>query len=201
MKDELKSFLKKQLNPNSNTNNNFMPNDVSASNLQTAFQKEIIYTNSYNIDYYRLYQFNFNVNDKFMFHIFNSNSIIIQRKDYNSGWGNHLKIKIVDELNNTELKVDVGNSNNVYKLINLHNNFFKYTNIIDSFKNINTNDYNKYLISISNFNNIYKIIVIRTDKDKGWNENLIFNVTLKDNIEKTIIIGNSKNNIKILDFE
>ena len=135
-----------------------------------------------------------------MFHIFNPSSIIIQRIDYNSGWGNHLKIKIIDELNNNEIKVDVGNSNSVYKLINLESNFFKFTNIIDSFNN-NINDNNKYLISISKLNNVYKIIVIRTDKNEGWNENLTFNIKLIDNIEKTVIIGNSKNNIKILDFE
>ena len=35
MKDELKSFLKKQLNPTSS--NNFIPNDISSSNLQSAF--------------------------------------------------------------------------------------------------------------------------------------------------------------------
>ena len=176
-------------------------NSTSSHYSKLWYNKEIIYTNSFNNSNYRLYQFNSNVNDTFMFHIFNPSSIIIQRIDYNSGWGNHLKIKIIDELNNNEIKVDVGNSNSVYKLINLESNFFKFTNIIDSFKNNNINDNNKYLISISKLNNVYKIIVIRTDKNEGWNENLTFNIKLIDNIEKTVIIGNSKNNIKILDFE
>jgi hypothetical protein len=39
MKDELKSFLKKQLNTNSSSNNNdFLANDFSSNNsLQSAF--------------------------------------------------------------------------------------------------------------------------------------------------------------------
>lgn len=176
-------------------------NSLNSHYSKLWYNKEIIYTNSFNNDNYRLYQFNFNVNDIFIFHIFNCNSIIIQRIDKNSGWDNHLKIKIVDELNNNEVKIEIGNSNSVYKLINLYNKFFKFTNIIDSFKNINDSDNNKYLISVSKLNNIYKIIVIRIDKNEGWTENLTFNIDLKNNIQKNVIIGDSQNNIKILNFE
>jgi hypothetical protein len=175
-------------------------NTLNSHYSKLWYNKEIIYKHTYKIDNYKLYQFNFNVNDKFMFYIFNSNSIIIQRTDIGSGWGNNLKIKIINELNNSEVKIDVGNSNSLYKLINLHNNFFEFNNLLDKFNNNNINS-NKYQISVSKYENNYKIIVIRIDKNEGWDENLTLDIKLIDNIEKTVIIGNSKNNIKILDFK
>jgi mannosyltransferase OCH1-like enzyme len=101
------------------------PNGVHYSQLW--YNREILYLHTYTYDNYKFYQFNYNVKDIFKFKIINKSTFEIQRLDSNNGWGNILKIKIINELNNTELKVTVGNSEHNNKIINIDNDFF--TNI------------------------------------------------------------------------
>jgi mannosyltransferase OCH1-like enzyme len=160
--------------------------------------KEIIYLHTYTYYDYKFYQFNYNVKDLFTFHILNKNKIIIERLDDNCGWGNILKIKIIDEKNNKELKIEVGNSNHNYKLIDIHDSFFdNYDNLVKTFINLNKNDKNIYDLIMYKDNDDYKCIVLKINKKEGWKENLKFEVILNDDIFKIIDIESSKDYVKI----
>ena len=98
------------------------PNGLHYSQLW--FNREILYLHTYSNNNYKFYQFNYHVKDLFKFHIIDSKSFIIERLDDNCGWGNILKVKIIDENTNKELKVEVGNSNHNNKLITINEDFF-----------------------------------------------------------------------------
>lgn len=185
----------------------YKPNGIHYSNLW--FQKEILYTKSNNQYQYNFYSYindNDNPNDmKFNFYIYDKNIIIIERIDKDEGWNNNLKLKIIDNILNVEIKIEIGSSNNKYKSYYLMNNTFECKSIITSFENINKKSNNIFKINIVLSNNIYKIIVIKNDdKNIGWDEDLKFNIVLNNNIIEDINyifkVGNSLNNIIVKDF-
>ena len=184
----------------------YMPCGTHYSRLW--YKKEIIYklgNTKYFKNGYKYFFFIGNAKDDFNFHIFNEKTLIIERIDTNSGWGNDLKLKIIEEDENIETKIDIGNSDNKYKLYFFDNDFFKCnkSNIkIKSYKNNNNTYSDTFNISICKVNykgNKYKLIIYRTDLNEGWGQELTINIKL-DNSEHNVYIGNSSNNVKIIDF-
>ena len=177
------------------------------------YNKEILYSNTYNNERYKFYQFNYHVKDLFKFHILSEKSIIIERLDDNCGWGNILKIKIVDEVLNKEIKIDVGNSNYNFKQINIDimNNdktgncdfLFDFKNILESFTIKNDNDQNKYDLICTKEKDVYKLIVIKTNDNNGWNNTFSIELLINNNgktILNTVNIKPSKYNVCIIYF-
>jgi len=186
----------------------YKPTGIHYSNLW--FQKEILYKKSNNQNQYSFYTYinNIDINDfnmKFNIYIYDKNQIIIERIDKDNGWNNNLKLKIIDDNYNREIKVEIGSSNNKYKLYYFTNDMFDCKYIISSFHNINDKSNYAFNINIVSFNGIYKIIVIKDDdKKNGWKEDLKLNILLNNSISKDtkyiFKIGNSPNNIMIKDF-
>jgi mannosyltransferase OCH1-like enzyme len=174
------------------------------------YNKEILYSNTYNNERYKFYQFNYHVKDLFKFHILSEKSIIIERLDDNCGWGNILKIKIIDEVLNKEIKIDVGNSNNNFKQININedeNNYgnndfiFDFKNILESFTIKNDND--KYDLICNKEKDVYKLIIIKTNDNNGWNNNFSIELLINNNgktVLNTIHVKPSKYNVSIIYF-
>jgi mannosyltransferase OCH1-like enzyme len=163
--------------------------------------KEVVYELcSINNNLYKFYKFIPNIIDKFDFYIFSSKLLIIERIDSNSGWGDFLKIKIINEYTNKELLLNIGSSINKEKIINLDNDFFNNDNIIKYYKFDNENINKKFNISIcKNKYNVEKLIIINNE-NIGWMENFKLNIELNNDKKYNINIGTSKNNIKIIDF-
>ena len=122
------------------------------------------------------------------------------RNDSNSGWEYNYKLKIIDEITNELFYLETGISNKNYKLINFKfNNTNK--NIIESYKNSDENynlldTFNLFLI---NENKIDKLIIIRTDADCGWGQDLKMIINI-NNKYYNIYIGSSEKVIKIIDI-
>ena len=169
------------------------------------YNKEVIYELCPTIHkkIYKFYKFIPNIIDKFDFYIFSSKILIIERIDSNSGWGDFLKIKIINEDTNKELLLNVGSSINKEKIINLNDSFFDNVNnnIIKYYTFYNENIDKKFNISIcKNKYNIEKLIIIHND-NIGWIENFKLNIVLNNDEIYNINIGASKYNIKIIDFK
>jgi hypothetical protein len=161
---------------------------------------EILYKNLVIINDYKFYIYPFNFNDKFNIYIYDKNKIIVERIDSNGGWGNELKIKMIDETINKINILNIGSSQNKFKIINLHNEHtLNIDNYIKSFI-YDTNTYNdKFDTNIIKYSrNNYKVIVMRTDKNSGWAQNLTMEIILINDVKFTINIGNSDNQIKII---
>ena len=62
-------------------------------------------------------QYPIHYDDKFSFNIENNNKISIKRLDKNEGWGQQLKIKIINNNTHKEEIILVGNSDKNIKLI------------------------------------------------------------------------------------
>jgi mannosyltransferase OCH1-like enzyme len=183
----------------------YNPNGNHYSDLW--FRREIIYklcNTKYFNNYYKYYVFIGNTKDDFNFHIFDEKTLIVERIDSNNGWGNNLKLKIINEEENTENKIDIGNSQYRYKLYFFDNDFFncKISNIkIKSYKNISDIYPDEFKISICRVRKYrYKLIIYRIDSNEGWGQDLTINIILDNNTEHNINVGNSLNNIKIIDF-
>lgn len=172
------------------------------------YRREILYklgNDKFNNNFYKYYIFIGNAPDNFNFYIINERTLIIERTDSNNGWGNHLKIKIVDEEKNIENKVDIGNSNSKYKLYVFSENIFDCSKInlkYESFKNIDYNFNDTFNITIFMVKKYkYKLIVIRTDSNEGWGQDLRLNIVLNNGKELNVHVGNSSNNIKIINID
>ena len=157
------------------------------------YKREIIYINVVIKTDYIFYVYPTNYKDIYNFYIFNECTLIIERQDSDSGWGNNLRIKI----NNT--KLDIGSSTSKYKIIDLPN-FFKIDNYILSYSNKNTEHQDIFSINIITSNDKKNIIVVRRDQPIGWGQNLIINIKLIDGTENDVIIGRSDYQVKIVDF-
>ena len=160
------------------------------------FRREILYKNFIILNNYKIYVYAHDFNDLYNFYIFNNNTLIIERYDINSGWGNNLKIKIINEDNDLEEMIEIGNSDNKYKKFIFNNNFLENYNLINNF--IYKSDQANDIFDVSIIKNLsyYYILIIRKDTDTGWSQNLIINTQIYDkNYE--ISIGESNTNIFI----
>jgi len=186
---------------------NYIPSGNHYSELW--YRREILYKlgndKFYNNNNYKYYIFIGNAHDNFNFHIFNERSLIIERADSNNGWGNNLKIKIINEETNNEYKVDIGNSNSKYKLYSFHEDIFNCTKTnlkYESFKNIDNTFKDTFNISICIIKKyIYKLVVIRTDSNDGWGQDLTLNIILNNKKQLNVHVGNSSNNIKLINID
>jgi mannosyltransferase OCH1-like enzyme len=185
----------------------YKPNGIHYSNLW--FQREIIYIKCNNQNQYNFYSYINDIDMRFNLYIYNKKLIIIERIDKDSGWNNNLKLKIIDENYNREIKVDIGNSNIKYKLHYFMNDMFDCEYIISSFHNINIESNDIFNVNIVQFNDIYKIIIIKGNSEKqnkiiGWDEDLKLNILLNNSIiddrKYIFTVGKSLNNIIIKDF-
>jgi mannosyltransferase OCH1-like enzyme len=164
-------------------------------------RKEVIYTLCGIIDNYKFYKFIPNIIDKFDFYVFMNNILIIERIDNDTGWGDNLKLKIINEENNKELLLNVGSSNNKEKIVYLDNNFFTNENIIKSYTFYNEDINNNFNISIcKNKHNIKKLIILN-NQNTGWDENLKLYIELINNKIYNIDIEKSNKNIKIIELK
>jgi mannosyltransferase OCH1-like enzyme len=160
-------------------------------------EKKIIYKNIVIIDKYKFLLHPYLTNDTFHFYIFNNNTIIIERIDINSGWSNNINLKIIEDDINKTHNINVNKSDNKYKIISVDNIFDK-PNLIKYYMNTN-NEYNDtFDVNIVEHNNIYKMIVIRSDLNTGWGQNLELFVKMYDDKEYTFLIGQSDYNVKII---
>jgi mannosyltransferase OCH1-like enzyme len=178
---------------------------ISSSGVHYSSQwlnKEIIYElcNLNDNTKYKFYKFITNVIDKFDFYVFSERILIIERIDNDSGWGDFLKIKIINENTDKELLLNIGSSNNKEKIIYLDNIFFNNDNIIKYYTFYNNNADQKFSISIcKNKNNIDKLIIINNE-NTGWTENFNLHILLNNDKIYNINIDASEKNIKIIDF-
>ena len=74
-------------------------------------EKKIYYKNIKKIDNFTILVYPHNFNDIFDFNIVN-NQLIVKRIDCNCGWGQDLKIKIINNKNNEENTYNIGSSEN-----------------------------------------------------------------------------------------
>ena len=164
---------------------------------------EILYKNLIIINDYKFYIYPFNFNDKYDIHIYDKNTIIVERTDSNGGWGNDLKIKLIDESINKISSLHIGLSENKFKIINLTDSYvFNINNYIKSYK-YDTNIYNdKFNANIIKHNDsVYKLIIMRVDKNSGWGQNLSMEIILLNDMKYNINIGSSNNEIKIIKID
>ena len=160
------------------------------------FKNEILYKNAVFEYNYIFYTYPNNSSDIYKFHIFNENSFIVERVDNNS-WANNLKVKIMNDTNSDQLKLTIGNSNDKFKLFDIGYNFFDIKNIVKHF-NYSEEFENKFDVRIISQFNKNKLIVKRLDKNIGWKQDLYLNIILLDERYINIHVGNSNNNIKII---
>jgi mannosyltransferase OCH1-like enzyme len=164
---------------------------------------EILYKDFFIIGDYKFYIYPFKFNDKYNIHIYNNNSILVERIDSNEGWGNNLKIKMIDEIENKIFFLEIGSSRNKFKLVELSNNYIlNINNYIKTYK-YDTSIYNdKFNANIVKCNGtIYNIIITRIDKNSGWAQNLNMEIVLTNDIKYNINIGNSDNQYKIIKLD
>jgi hypothetical protein len=64
------------------------------------------------INNYTIIIFPHHYSDKYDFNIVDNSSIIIKRNDSNEGWGQNLRIKLIDNNTNNIKIINVGNSKN-----------------------------------------------------------------------------------------
>ena len=164
--------------------------------------KEVVYELcEINNKMYKFYKFIQNKIDQFDFHIFSKRILVIERIDSNSGWGDYLKLKIINEFTNKELLLNIGSSNNKEKIIFLNDDFFNEDiNIIKYYKINDNNISENFNISIcKNKYNIEKLIIIN-NKNIGWDENFKLNIVLNNDKIFNLNIRPSKKNINIIDL-
>lgn len=161
---------------------------------------KIVYKNIITYFSYKFYTFPYKQTDIYNYYIFDNNVLIIERIDKNEGWLNNLTIKCIDYSINEIFNINIGTSDKKYKIMTFDNNFFKQTNFISSFTIENTFDNDTFNINIIKYNEIYKLIVIRTDINTGWGQDLKLNIILNNNNIINITIGSSLYNVKIKDI-
>jgi hypothetical protein len=82
-------------------------------------RREIYYVNFKKINNYKIFVFPHNFSDKYDFNIIDNSSIKINRSDSNEGWGQNLKLKLIDDDKNTIKIINVGNSKNNNIIVNI----------------------------------------------------------------------------------
>jgi len=147
--------------------------------------------------------------DKFNFYVFSEKILIVERIDSNSGWGDFLKIKVINENTNKELILNIGSSEHKYKIITLDNNFFYFDNQIKYFSCENKIFEKEINISICHDKyNINKLIIINNNNNNKnnnndnnkWIKDNNLNVVLYNNKIYNFNIDNFNNYIKIIDI-
>jgi mannosyltransferase OCH1-like enzyme len=89
--------------------NGYYNDYLHTTNYKVLFDKnEVYYCNRYEIQNYVIYIYPHNTNDKFEFSFYDKNLLRIRRIDNDSGWGQNMKIKIINEDTNVEKKYDIG---------------------------------------------------------------------------------------------
>jgi mannosyltransferase OCH1-like enzyme len=164
---------------------------------------EILYKNLVIINYYKFYIYPFKFNDKYNVYIYNDKSLIIERDDINGGWGNDLKIKMIDENINKISILNIGTSDNKYKIVNLEDDYvLNIHNYVKSY-NYDTLVYNdRFNVNIVKSNDTtYNIIITRVDKNSGWAQNLNMEIVLTNDVKYNINIGNSEYKYKIIKLD
>lgn len=148
-----------------------------------------LYTNKY-----KFYMYN-KTSDIFEFYILNNNIMIIERKDFNSGWGIGFKLKIINEETNEDLILNIDSSICNFKKIYIQENFFKEDILIKSFYVNNTID--DFLLHIIDNGSDKKLIVFNNHRRPLKNLNV--NLTL-NNKKYNIDISNSELPLKVVDI-
>jgi hypothetical protein len=89
--------------------NNVTPKEEYAD---LFYKREIYYLNLRKINNYTIIIFPHHYSDSYDFNIVDNSSIIIKRNDSNEGWGQNLRIKLIDNNTNNIKIINVGNSKN-----------------------------------------------------------------------------------------
>jgi hypothetical protein len=159
-------------------------------------------------EFYKIYHISEKFNDIFKIN-YNENDklITIKRVDSYEGWGDNLKLVLVDKNKNNFNIITIGSSKKNILIFNLDEYLNNGNNIKNEIKNINNYfDYEKYTITLNNFkhNDIFNIkyyedsetiYIKRLDSNEGWGGNLILNILDKNNSKNFIIhIGSSITN-------
>ena len=161
-------------------------------------RKELIYKyfpTSYS-NKYKFYLYN-KTNDIFEFHILNNNIMIIERKDFNCGWGIGFRLKIINEETNEDLILNINSSICNFKKIYIQENFFKENILIKSFYINNTID--DFLLHIIDNESNKKLIIFNNHK-KSWKD-LNVDLILNNNNKYNIDISESELPLKIIDID
>jgi hypothetical protein len=66
-----------------------------------------------------------NDTDIFSYEILSEKELLVTRIDKNTGWVDNIKLKIINEENNTELLINIGSSDKNKKIIYLEKDWFK----------------------------------------------------------------------------
>jgi hypothetical protein len=176
----------------------------SEENIKTIdfiTHKNITDKNYYENDIYKIFSISKKFNDVFKI-IYDEDTKIINiiRLDDNIGWGQNLKLKYVNKINNREKIINIGKSLKNNLKINIDVEKLNYTNIYNYYEsdnyiiNVLENIYNdKFIIHFFEDNNT--IYIKRIDSKNGWGQCLklkIFNII--SNHSFIIYIGPSKIN-------
>lgn len=164
---------------------------------------ENIERNYYDSDLYKIFYISREFNDIFKINYDESINILnILRIDVdikNEGWGQNLKLKIIDKKLDKETIIPIGPSkyNNISltidfnKIKNKNKNYYESDNYRITIKESKYNDL--FLINFFEENNT--IYIKRIDSNEGWGQTLFLNIQdIKKNHDFTIYIGSSKTN-------
>jgi mannosyltransferase OCH1-like enzyme len=165
-------------------------------------KNEVIYKNQYILNKYKFYIYPHNYSDMFIFYIFNKNLLITERIDKNSGWGSEHKLKIIDETHNISIMEKLESSNKKFKLTYFQNFEFDIDyDYIQSYEIINNNFTDSFNINIILQNNEIKLIVIRSDANEGWGQDLKIKILVKYTLKNYIVhVGSSPEQVAIRNF-
>jgi len=169
---------------------------------QLWLNNEVIYKNQYILNQYKFYIYPHNYTDTFIFYIFNKNLLITERIDKNAGWGTDHKLKIIDEINNITTMEKIQASNKKFKLTYFqHYEFNIEYDYVESFEIIDNKFTDTFDINIVLNNNETKLIVLRTDANEGWGQDLKLKIFVKHTLKKYIIqVGSSPEQVAIRNF-
>jgi hypothetical protein len=89
--------------------NGYYNDYLYTTNYKVLFDKnEVYYCNRVEVENYVIYIYPHNTSDRFDFSFYDKNLLRITRIDNDSGWGQNMKIKIINEDMNIEKKYDIG---------------------------------------------------------------------------------------------
>jgi hypothetical protein len=158
-----------------------------------------IETNYYESEYYKIKLYENNYSDKFIIDFDDISKITIKRIDKSSGWGQHLKLLFRNKIFSEEKIIDIGNSEENIKIINI-----EFRKIEHYHKNHFEDDNLKIFYISKEYNDIFKIDydeikniinIKRIDSNEGWGQILKLKYINKKNLNENIIhIGSSKIN-------
>ncbi|MEM3857797.1 MAG: glycosyltransferase [Candidatus Micrarchaeaceae archaeon] len=158
-----------------------------------------IQTNVGFLDKYTIKVYPYPFPDRFDFSI-EGDKIRVKRLDSPTGWGQQLKIRLIDNFTNEEKDVMIGSSDHNIKIVDINSNAKKIqTNVgfLDKYT-IKVYPYpfpDRFDFSIEGD----KIRVKRLDSPTGWGQQLkIRLIDIMTNEEKDVMIGSSDHNVKIV---